>query len=466
MSSRNRYALCITVLVVVALGAQPAGAVVPNPKVMGPIPATVPPGDPSHNYPFFATNVDLAAYGYIEEEFFFEGFASRYNTPDQATGNVIDTGHPYRTRLVVRRPSSPRNFSGTVLLEWQNVSSGYELDASWQASHEHMMQRGYAWVGVSAQRAGIHTPVIGLKDWSPARYGMLDVTQNGQILDDSLCYDIYSQAAQAVRHPAGIDPMGGLPVKLVVAIGASQSANRLSLYHNSIYPLAGVVDAFSFYVGGTALRTDLEVKVFKTLSESDIAVVGQAFLREPDSDHFRRWEVAGASHIDLHLLQQWGPIQVRDGILPSQPDCARPPLSRIPYYFVANAATDHLVRWVTQKISPPTAPRINVVALGPPVVIARDSFGNALGGIRVSEFAVPTATNTGVNSGPGFCFLFGSFQPFSAATLDALYPEHGTYVSQATQAADEAMKNGFVVLEDTIATVREAAQSAIGRPVQ
>jgi hypothetical protein len=29
--------------------------------------------DPSHRYTFFATNKDLAAHGYVEEEFVFEG---------------------------------------------------------------------------------------------------------------------------------------------------------------------------------------------------------------------------------------------------------------------------------------------------------------------------------------------------------------------------------------------------------
>jgi hypothetical protein len=46
-------------------------AAVPNPVVTGPIPATAPPGDPSHNYPFFTTTVDLASQGYIEQEFWF-----------------------------------------------------------------------------------------------------------------------------------------------------------------------------------------------------------------------------------------------------------------------------------------------------------------------------------------------------------------------------------------------------------
>ena len=58
--------------------------------MIGPIPATARPGDPSHNYPFFATDQDLRAFGYVEEEYFIEGTAG---------------GHQYKTRIVVRRPA-------------------------------------------------------------------------------------------------------------------------------------------------------------------------------------------------------------------------------------------------------------------------------------------------------------------------------------------------------------------------
>src|ERR1700733_243365 len=78
--------------------------VVPNPKVTGPIPASVLPQDPSHDYPFFATDKAINQQGYTEEEFFFEGTANRYDTPTGQTGTIIDGGHPYRTRMVVRRP--------------------------------------------------------------------------------------------------------------------------------------------------------------------------------------------------------------------------------------------------------------------------------------------------------------------------------------------------------------------------
>jgi hypothetical protein len=221
-----------------------SAAAIPNPTVTGPIPANAKPGDPSHDYPFFATSVPLAEKGYIEEEFFFEGTAVRYNTPAGATGTIIDTGHPYRTRMIVRRPMSPDGFNGTVLMEWLNVTGRYDFDGLWIASSEHLIRRGYAWVGVSAQPAGIHDPTSGLKVWSPGRYGTLDVTENGRFVDGSLSFDIFSQAAQAIRRrddivsrfnrphgrrrrETGIDPLGGLPVEYVFAIGVSQSANAL-----------------------------------------------------------------------------------------------------------------------------------------------------------------------------------------------------------------------------------------------
>ena len=432
----------------------PVGAgSVPNPKVIGPVPVTAKPGDPSHNYPFFAATVDLASQGYIEEEFFLEGTAKRFSTPPLVTGSAIGTGHPYRTRMVVRRPASPGKFNGTVLLEWQNVAAGYDMDAVWNATHEHLTRSGYAWIGVTNMQAGVHNPVSGLRVWSPARYGTLDMTHDGAILDDALCYDIFSQAAQSVRNPSGTDPMGGLQVERVLAAGASQFANRLATYHNSIHPLAGVVDAFLLVVGGARLRTDLDVKVFQILTETEVA---RGAVRQPDSDRFRRWEVAGAAHLDFYLWQELTALKARDQI-PASPDaCDGPPLSRIPFRFVGNAALDQLARWVKENVPPPHVPEIQLAEAGPPAVIARDEFGNALGGVRLPQHAVPTATNTGVNSGPAFCRLYGSFQPFDKTTLIARYPDRSEYFMQVVDAALEAVAAGFLLPQDAMATIRKA----------
>jgi hypothetical protein len=165
--------------------------------VTGPVPALATPGDPSHNYPFFSTTVDLPKVGYVEEEFLFEGTANRYN----AIGGTLDSGHFYRTRMIVRRPASPSNFNGTVLMEWQNVFAGYDLDFAWVAASEHIIRRGYAWIGVSVQRASVDPP-FGLKVWSPTRYVALDRSDGNTIPDDALSFDVYSQAAQAVRSPS------------------------------------------------------------------------------------------------------------------------------------------------------------------------------------------------------------------------------------------------------------------------
>jgi alpha/beta hydrolase family protein len=62
-----------------------ARAVVPIPTVIGPIPGDTP-GSPGHNYPFFSTDIVLSDYGYVEEEFFFQGGANVYNAPAPSGG--------------------------------------------------------------------------------------------------------------------------------------------------------------------------------------------------------------------------------------------------------------------------------------------------------------------------------------------------------------------------------------------
>ena len=74
---------------------------VPNPVVTGPIPSTAIPGQPSKDYIFFASDHPLAVNGYIEEEYFIEGTANRYNIPTGATGSVTDGKHAYKTRVVL-----------------------------------------------------------------------------------------------------------------------------------------------------------------------------------------------------------------------------------------------------------------------------------------------------------------------------------------------------------------------------
>jgi hypothetical protein len=489
-----RIALLAAAAVTAPLTISTRAAGVPVPTVTGPI-AAVAVGDQSHDYPFFAAILDLKAHGWVEEEFFIEGIANRYTIQGQATGAVRDSGHPYKTRILVRRPATASAFNGTVVVEWNNVTAGRDLDIDWFQSYEHFIRSGYAWVGVTPQRVGVEA----LKVWNAKRYGTLDVTHGGAIVNDDLSYDVFAQAAQAIRTPGRVNVLGGLKPARIFATGHSQSAGRLANYLNGVHPIASVFDAVVVHGGGGRIRTDLTIPVFKLLAETDV-LGQQAANRQPDTDKYRSWEVAGSSHVDVQFRDSSSKLASRDGS-PSAPPlpaptaensrgrsnapnvpttgrgvtsrqglasgnaggCERPPYSHVPFHHVMNAAFDHLVRWVRDSVPPPAAPPIETTAVGPPAVAARDKFGNALGGIRLAEHAVPTATNTGLNTGAGFCRLFGSHEPFEPATIASLYPSHAAYVAAVREATERNVKAGYIIKVDAEQTIAAAERSSVGR---
>ena len=89
-------------------------------------------------------------------------------------------------------------------------------------------------------------------------------------------------------------------------------------------------------------------------------------------------------------------------------------------------------------------------------MIARDEDGNALGGIRLAEEAVPTAQNTGQNTGPAFCRLYGSHIDFDQARMTALYPNHKAYVEAVKAVTEKNLKAGYILKADADATVAAA----------
>ena len=455
-----------------------AALVAAPPVVTGPVEATAKPGDPSHQYLFYSALEDLKSHGYVEEEFFISGTANSYNTPSGETGTVIDRDHKYKTRVVVRRPVSPARFNGTVIVEWNNVTAGHDLDIDWYQAHDYWIRSGYVYIGVTPQRIGVEA----LKVWNKDRYGSLDVTADGTITNDALSFDIFADAGRIVKT-GGTDLLGGLKPKYVFATGHSQSASRLATYLNSVHPLSPVFDAVVVHGGGGKIRTDISIKVWKLLSETDV-INNQAANRQPDTSNFRSWEVAGDSHVDSQFRASSSALGQRDGnpVAPgatpgraagsaapipartSGNPCEAPPYSHVPFYQVMDAAFDHLQHWVKDGTLPPTAPPIEVSSIGPPAVIARDKNGNSAGGgIRLAEIAVPTGVNTGQNSGVGFCRLYGSHLDFEPATLQTLYPTHADYVAKVKDVTERNLKAGYILRPEADATIAAAEHSAIGQ---
>jgi hypothetical protein len=383
------------------------------------------------------------------------------------TASVKDGGHPYLTRVVVRRPADAKRFNGTVLVEWDNVTNQFDAENVWFFDWEHMMREGYAWVGVSAQTVG----VAALKKWSPSRYGALDVANHASNADpkpdaDAMSYDIFTQVGAALRHPGGTDMLAGLKPKHVIATGESQSAGRLATYANSVQPLAKVYDGFLLLSAvGRSMRPDLSAPVIKINTEHDVAT-GDAAVRQPDTDKFRSWDVAGTAHVDQHLRASREPLELRDNGVSLEaamaPQCAVPAIgTRVPTGYVVASAFDKLVAWSAGGPPPPKAPLLEISQINPrpqQSVVARDADGLARGGIRLAEIAAPTQINYGLGKpsqaavdsgirgeaiGAGACVRWGYALDFTVAQLNAHYPSHAAYVAAVKKATDAALKGGL-----------------------
>jgi Alpha/beta hydrolase domain len=464
----RRVGTTIGFAAVIYLVSLQAFAQVPPATISGPIAADEA-GSGTLNTIYSASAIELESAGYVEEEYFIEGRANRYSSPDLETAEIQDSDHRYKTRLIVRRPQ-PSDFNGIVIVEWINVTGGPDKDIDWWQSGSHFIRNGYAYVVVSAQQMGIDT----MKQWSESRYGSLDVTHDGMATRDELSYDIFSAVGKAINRvgettPAGeVDILGGLKAEQIIATGHSQSASRLATYLNNVHPLEPVYDGVMVHGGGGRIRDDQPVKIFKIMAETDM--IRRAANPQPDTDTFRQWEVAGSSHVDIPFEIEYGKVRnLREGlsidnVQPRAQDCALPPYSRVPFRDVMNAAFEHLVTWIRDDVAPPTAEPLQLRRMMPEVEFARDEYGNVLGGIRLAEHVVATAKNTGMNSGSNrFCFLYGSHQPFEQEILDSLYSSHEAYVNAVREVVQQNVEDGYILPLAAQQTIRSAQQSGIGR---
>ena len=72
-------------------------------------------------------------------------------------GRARPTTAPFRTRIVVYRPEQKSDFNGTAIVEWLNVTAGFESAPDWGNSHTWMAARGRRLgrgLGAGRRRAG------------------------------------------------------------------------------------------------------------------------------------------------------------------------------------------------------------------------------------------------------------------------------------------------------------------------
>jgi hypothetical protein len=445
-----------------------------SPVVDGPIPGT--------GMTAFAP-YDLSELGYLEEEYFVSGEALSYELGGDGPWSVSPNERAeYRTRFVVRRPIDSSRFNGTLIVEWLNVSGGTDVEPDWALMHRQIMRDGFAWVGVSAQKVGIEGsgPSDGphLKSQSPERYGTLKHP------GDAYSYDMFSQVGRLVGASSEGGPLGPLAVERLIASGHSQSAAFLVTYVNAIDPLARVYDGYLVHGRGASgaqvdgarpspratddssasppppipspIRDDSRVPVLTLQSETDVVGLGGGLARQPDSDRFRLWEVAGAAHAETYLLAatnlDTGKLSPEElaSLLDSTEGLDRFP-TEVPInsgpqsHYVGHAALAGLDRWVRGAGPPPEAARLELNETGDGFVL--DDNGNARGGVRTPWVDVPTAALSGLGqNGADFAFLFGTTRRFDAAMLGELYPGgRDEYLRRFDESLVAAITRGFIL---------------------
>ena len=270
---------------------------------------------------------DLAAHGYVEQEFTAAGTAHAFRATSAPTDGKWSitpiSAAPYRTRILVRRPADPAKFSGVVAVEWMNESAG-ESAPDWDYLNPELMDEGVAWVGVSTQALGVDGgtsllsggkvsgSVKGLAQQEPQRYG--DLHHPG----DQYALDIYDQVGFGLRHsPSAV--LGPLHPHTFLAVGESQSAFFLTTFADALEPLGSPYDGIFIHSRGESgaeldgvslpkgsaekpllIRTDLKVPVFMFETQTDLILLGYAASQQPNTDRIRTWEVAGTSHADIY----------------------------------------------------------------------------------------------------------------------------------------------------------------------
>jgi hypothetical protein len=383
---------------------------------------------------------DLAHFHYVTKEYFVSGTAS---------------GQPYKTRIVIRRPSDNNRFSGLILAESMHPSGNPWM---FHFTHTYSMTEGH--IGLEI----LTSATQGFMQFNPERYKDLSVG-NGQAAE------IIAQVGALIKSARPDNPLAGLPIRKMILTGSSASAGVVVNYlpTHMVQRLADmkpIYDGFMPTSNGANLRT-IDVPMIQVPTMREVFEGNGPTRRDGDTpgNQFRIYEFAGMAHIDSRDAAAY------------YPDPCKLPISRFPLAAYMSVALNHLWQWLDKGTVPPHADRFyvdfNIDKDGS--LLALDDAGNVKGGIRNPYVDVPTAKFGVPNSGAEppiknphpfiaargeaaqnqLCGLANYQIDFDQAHLKKLYKDRKTYQGRVQQRYDELMKEGWalpvyrsVVLDD------------------
>lgn len=391
--------------------------------------------------------LDLAAYGYVEEEFFVSGTAAVYADDLAVTAEV-----PYVNRVVVRRPADASTGSGVVLLEILNASNGYPAEGLWRRAWDHTLLHRHTWVGFTSKPIDIDA----LKIFDPARYAALtwetdpanphepvqgpDLNALGAIVDgaeEGLVWDVTTHMLRLLRTDDAGGLLGGATPRTLILGGQSQSGVVLNTWIRHFHPLVrrpdgrAIVDGYLVSVASVVERTlrqqvspdgffatttpgegaPVDVPLISVFSEGDVALWanhGQTHTAQPglgDGEWRRSWCVPGGSHTELFTPAMPSAAEVQRAARKPRSTTVEAAVTGNPYPLEAfvTSAFDAVLRWATDGA--PAAPS-RFFDTDTDGSLARNADGNVTGGLRPGIHAEAIATFHGGTGGTGGTLTF------------------------------------------------------------
>jgi len=383
------------------------------------------PGKMFDSTPSLPSGRDLARYAYEAREYFISGTAN---------------GKPYTTRIVVRKPSNNRKFSGLVIVEAMHPSGAAHM---FEFTSDYTMTAGHMAVEVV-------TNLTELLAQNKERYKDLKV-------DTDQVSEILAQAGSLIKQKKPGTPFGGMAIRKMVMLGTSATAAILTAYlpAHMVYrtpDMERIYDGFlPMSTGATMRPVDVPLIEVPTMTEVSGGNVSTRQDGDAPGDQFRIYEFAGMAHVDS-----------RDSVR-FKPDPCRYPVSLFPEQAYMSVALRSLLDWVDKGKIPPRAGRIMTETKDGRAAIAVDENGNAKGGIRnpyvdvaAAKFAVrneaanPPIPNPsawvaahGQGAPSQMCGLAGYETVFSKDQLQKLYANKKTYENRVKKSLEELEKTGW-----------------------
>ena len=467
-----------------------AMTLVPQTELLPVTPTSYPMGAAARNQ----TPLDLAAIGYVEEEYLVRGEANAYTDTGDAVATTM-AAVPYTNRVVVRRPADAADATGVVFFELLNSSSGYDTFSAWERAWEEVLERGDTYVGMTSKPMSVEA----LRTFDPERYGDLSwylpdaeprdpITMDTPgydpfaVLDDAeegFVWDITTQLSNLL-HQDGNRLTGGPGAQTVVLAGVSQASVSVTTYADQISATAEAVlgrvpfEGYLPIVGAPNNRPltqqgnswlpvhvseepAINAPLVAVSAEGDARLWPGAFAANPDqADGREHWQVAATSHSAIFSPR----LQTAEDILRAGRPASPPPedltnVSLVPIEPAVGGAYAAVVAAAQDGAALPASRYLDQSAPGE---FVRDANGIVTGGLRYGLVEYPLGTLTGSASGA----FYGYMDLLDAEEFADRYGTRSDYLTLVAAHDANLAADGYLT-ELGVRTLRDVADEMLDR---